>query len=172
MGGTIMKKLRIIQVMGIALAVLMLPTAAAFADQKVDFDYMKGDPSAALAIGGKPLPKGTILMMHVRPEHPLRLTQIEIAYWGTADAPVEVHIWRDNGGSQPGGPTGTFTEDEASELLAPIAAKTGANGEWQSYTFGDKPPEFLPLQQFWIGVKFWRKEPTSPSTKSTRNRLN
>lgn len=153
MGGTIMKKLRIIQVMGIALAVLMLPTAAAFADQKVDFDYMKGDPSAALAIGGKPLPKGTILMMHVRPEHPLRLTQIEIAYWGTADAPVEVHIWRDNGGSQPGGPTGTFTEDEASELLAPIAAKTGANGEWQSYTFGDKPPEFLPLQQFWIGVK-------------------
>lgn len=121
--------------------------------EPVEFSYLTGEPAAALAISGKPLPVGTILAMRIRPTHPLKLNQLEIAYWGKANAPIELHVWRDNGGSQPGAPGGYFTDDPQAELLPAIAAKTAANGVWTTVDLASSAVELPALEQFWVGVK-------------------
>ena len=138
---------------GIVLVLLLVPGRARAADKAVDFSYITGEPTASIAIGGKPLPVGTILAMHIRPEHPLKLSQLEIAFWGTPNTAIEVHVWRDNGGSQPGAPGGLFTDDAQSELFAPFNAKTGTNGEWKTFDLDTAATELPPLQLFWVGVK-------------------
>lgn len=137
-------------------AAVMLPAWAAPAlatEQPVEFSFIQGEPTASIAIGGKPLPVGTILAMRIRPEHPLKLSQLELAFWGTPNAAIEVHVWRDNGGGQPGAPGGLFTDDAQSELFAPMKAKTGANGEWKTLDLDGAAIELPPLQLFWVGVK-------------------
>lgn len=133
---------------------LLLPgPARAAPDKPATFGYIQGDPTGSISIGGQPLPVGTIIAAKIRPEHALKLQQLQIAFWGKENAAIEVHVWRDNGGSQPGAPGGTFTDDDQSELLLPIAAKTAKQGEWQTFDLGANAPELPALEQFWIGAK-------------------
>jgi hypothetical protein len=143
-----------------ALTLLLAATAWA-TEVPIDLQYDSGTAQKGLQLNvtgadGKPttmaLPVGTILATRFRPEHPMRLDSIELAFFG-AKGPIEVHVWRDNGGSQPGAPGGLFTEDPAADRIAPRKTTTGKDGEFVTFDLSAEAVDLQPLELFWVGVK-------------------
>ena len=116
------------------------------------FQYDTGDGTQAISIAGKPLPIGTILANGYRAQHKLRLTALQVGAWGTPGQ-LEVHVWRDDGGNQPGAPEGKFTSDAESERMQPRKVAVKKSGELLDIDLSDQPIEIEPLELFWVGVK-------------------
>lgn len=143
------------------LLALLVAASAGAAEVPVDLEYDNGTAQKGLSLNvtgadGKPatiqLPVGTILATRFRPEHPLRLDSIELAFFG-APGPVEVHVWRDNGGSQPGAPGGLFTDDPAADRIAPRTVQAGQDGAFVTIDLTKDAVDLQPLELFWVGVK-------------------
>jgi hypothetical protein len=133
-------------------AVLGLPSDAA-AQTSISWTHAEGTPGAALAIGGQPLPVGSILATGFTPEHPVRIDKIRIAWWGKAFAKVELHIWRDNGGGQPGAPEGLYTDAPGADWIPPRTITTAAAGEWTEHDLSDAGLVVPAIEPVWIGVR-------------------
>lgn len=131
---------------------LFAGTGAAALEVPAQFQYDTGPGVQSITIAGKPMPAGTLLANGYRAVHRLRLTKLAVAGWGTP-GPIEVHVWRDDGGNQPGAPEGQFTKSEAADRMAPRKVKTLANGAWIDIDLSDNPIEMAPLELFWVGVK-------------------
>ncbi len=133
-------------------SLLALPLAVWAAEVPASFQFDAGPGVKGLTILGKPLPVGTLLASGFRAEHRLRLTKLAIAGWGTPGA-LEVHVWRDDGGNQPGAPEGQFATSDAADRMTPRKVPTAANGEWVDVDLSDNPIEIEPLELFWVGVR-------------------
>ena len=131
------------------LSALALPAQAA--DQAVDFTYDDGTPVGGLQFASGPPAVGSILAVEVLPEHAFTLGAVQIAFWGDPGK-VEVHVWQDNGGRQPGSPEGKVP-DASADLVKPRTVTVGKKGEWIEVDFTDEQLSVGALQPFWIGVR-------------------
>ena len=146
-------------VFGTIFAVFTTSSAALAAEVPVTFQFDAGPGVKGLAIQGKPLPVGTLLASGFRADHRLRLTKLSIAGWGTP-GPIEVHVWRDDGGNQPGAPEGKFTDDVAADRMTARTVQTGDNGAWVDIDLSGSPIEVAPRDLFWVGVKLLQEQTT------------
>jgi hypothetical protein len=124
-----------------------------------NFQFDLGPGVKGLKIQGQPLPAGTLLANGFRAEHRLRLTKLSIAGWGTP-GPIEVHVWRDDGGNQPGAPEGKFTDDASADRMPARVVQTAEPGAWVEVDLSDSPIEIAPRDLFWVGVKLLQPEST------------
>ena len=132
---------------------LLLPASLASAvEVPATFQYDSGKAVQSIAINGKPLPVGTILANGFVAAHRLRLTALHVATWGQP-GPIELHVWRDDGGNQPGAPEGQFTTSDAADRMVPHKLKAGPSGTWRDGDLSAKPIELEPLERFWVGAK-------------------
>ena len=132
---------------------LLFATPALAKEVPVDLPPDATIGTAGLHIGGANLPKGTILSSRFRPDHNLRIDSIDFVFWGTPNQDIELHLWTDNGGYQPGAPGGLLTDNPDSDYVAPTIVKTGANGEVVTWTLPANAPTLQAKQVFWIGAK-------------------
>lgn len=141
-----------IVLLGLA-SVLLIGVPALASEKKVTFGDDVGDPSGGLTIdSGKTLPKDTILAALFRAEHPLRLSGVDIAFWGSP-GDVEFHVWRDNGGNQPGAPEGLFTSADGADRIAPRVISAGEKGAFVHVDLSKDDLNINAQENFWVGVK-------------------
>jgi MYXO-CTERM domain-containing protein len=133
--------------------VVVAMAAPAWAEEvPVDFIFDNDTIGKPLNIGGKPMPAGSILATRLRPEHALALDQVEFVLYG-APAAVEVHVWRDNGGNQPGAPGGYYTDKPGADWIPPRVVEVEKDGAWQVVDLSDAKLKLAPLELVWVGIK-------------------
>jgi len=124
-----------------------------------EWSFPAGATKGALQLSGKPAPDGTMMATGFRVEHAALIDQVEITFAGSAGA-VELHIWRDNGGNQPGAPGGLFTDAEGADRIAPRTVQASPDGNWQTIDLGDDAVAVAPVDLIWVGIRVVKSGPS------------
>jgi len=96
---------------------------------------------------------GTIIATRFRPEHKFALHSIELRFQGVTGRKVELHVWSDNGGLQPGAPEGWYTTKKGADLMNPKKVWIDTIDEMQSVDLKAANVVLPPVEPFWVGIK-------------------
>ena len=120
--------------------------------------FPAGATKGPLQLSGKPAPDGTLMAMGFRMDHAALIDKVEITFGGSVGT-VELHIWRDNGGNQPGAPGGLFTDADGADRVAPRKVQANPDGNWQTIDLGSDAVAVAPLDLVWIGIRVVKSGP-------------
>ena len=132
---------------------LVIPAPVAAATKQHTFVNDDGTAGSSLKPGGQFPAVGTIIAARFRPEHPIELSKIEVQFAGTTGRKVQLHIWRDNGGLQPGAPEGWYTDKPGADLMAPKTVYISKTDGLQSIDISASKVSLPPVEPFWVGIR-------------------
>lgn len=136
----------------LAALLLLFALPAAAAEVPITWQFDDGKAIGTVQMAGKPLAVGSMLATGFRANHLAVVEEVEIQLWGTAGN-VELHVWRDNGGSQPGAAEGLSIKADDADRMPPRTLKWDGKPGWIKVDLIDEEIQVAPLDQFWVGVK-------------------
>lgn len=134
-----------------ALAFPALPAAAAEVPHAWQHD--DGKIAGALKPSGQYPPVGTIMGIRFRPEHPFKLQKVEVLLNGLSGRKARLHVWRDNGGLQPGAPEGWYTNKPGADLITPKTVFVDSQTEVQTIDMKSYNLQLPAVEPFWVGIE-------------------
>lgn len=129
------------------------PHPAAAAEPTVQLANHDGTFAGTLMEQGKWPSVGTIIAASFRPEHRFALKRVELRFQGVTGRKVELHVWRDNGGLQPGAPEGRYTTEKGADWMPPKVVYIETIDALQTVDLSSANLELPAVEPFWIGIK-------------------
>ncbi|MSP92747.1 MAG: CRTAC1 family protein [Myxococcales bacterium] len=135
-----------------AVAALGGVRSAAAAPQTVDFQHDDGTFASSLNPAGKPPIVGAMIAAGFWVDHAFQLDAVELGFVGPM-AKAKLHVWRDNGGGQPGVPEGLMPDDAAADRIEPRTVTSPGQGQWLQVDLKDEAVVVQPWTRFWVGIE-------------------